>query len=70
MLETYQFESVSFDHDISSIYGYREMTGYDIAMWLADRKDSGLFVPLKYAVHSMNPVGRMNIEAVIERYLK
>ena len=68
-LELIEFEMVSFDHDIASFYGYKEMTGYDIAVWLSHRKEDGLYVPTQYAVHSANPVGHERIQGVINRYL-
>jgi len=69
-LELIEFDVVSLDHDIASFLGYKELTGYDIAVWLADRKQSGLYVPPTVKVHSANPVGVENIESVINRYLK
>lgn len=68
-LELLEFEELSLDHDLASFYGHREMTGYDIALWLADRKEQNLYIPPIIKVHSANPVGRKNIEAVIKRYL-
>jgi len=68
-LETHNYEKLSLDHDIASFYGGREKTGYDIALWLAQRKHDGLYVPTDIFVHSANPVGAANINAVINRYL-
>lgn len=68
-LELLDFDMVSFDHDIASFYGYHEMTGYDVALWLVQRKQDGLHVPTHYAVHSANPVGCERIQGVIDRYL-
>lgn len=69
MLEIYNFECISLDHDLASFYGNVELTGYHIVQWLAERKHNGKFVPLKYRVHTANPVGRANMESVINRYL-
>ncbi len=69
-LELIEFDLVSFDHDIASFYGHKEMTGYDIALWLAGRKNDGHTIPSDYQIHSANPVGRNNIQSVIDRYLK
>ena len=64
---------VSFDHDLADItynngkmsFSYREKTGYDAAVWLANYcYDNGFKFP-KYQVHSANPTGKENIE----RYL-
>ncbi len=54
-------EKISFDHDLGE-----SKSGYDCAVWLQiflmDRKD---FIMPVFNVHSMNPVGRKNIEAAI-----
>jgi hypothetical protein len=68
-LELLEFDRVSFDHDLASFYGNKEMTGYDVALWLVQRKMDGHAVPTQYNVHSANPVGRDRIQGVIERYL-
>jgi len=64
-----EFDIVSLDHDLASFLGYKEITGYDIAVWMADRKQFGEYVPNDVRVHSANPVGFENIQSVIERYL-
>ena len=69
VLEQYpNIKYVSLDHDIASFYGQREMTGYDILLWLAQRKQDGFAVPIEYAVHSANPVGKANMQAIIDCY--
>ena len=69
-LELIEFESLSLDHDLACFYGYTELTGYHIALWLAQRHQAGLYVPPDIRIHSANPVGRENIQATIDRYLK
>ncbi len=69
-LELMEFKEVSLDHDLGCYYGMREMTGYDILMWLVDRKVNGLFVPPAVYVHSANPVGRQKMQETIDRYWK
>jgi len=69
LLSQHQFEEVSLDHDIASFVGGKEKTGYDIALWLAERRVNGQYVPPIIKCHSANPVGRRNIEAVVSRYL-
>ena len=73
---------VSFDHDLSSAhYGhgvqgddipydlYTEKTGYDCAKTLVEYcLKNGVKHP-PYVVHSMNPVGKCNIESYIESYM-
>jgi len=67
-LELMEFQTVSLDHDLGCYYGNKEMTGYDILMWLVERKISGLYVPSVVLVHSANPVGHQRMAEVIEQY--
>lgn len=59
---------ISFDHDL----GAGESTGYDIAHWIVDQHmDGNVKIPtgFDFYVHSMNPVGKENIERFLRRYL-
>ena len=62
---------VSFDHDL----GDGVPTGYDLAKVLIEldldtpQGEEGLPRDFEFAVHSANPVGRANIEALLTRYL-
>lgn len=70
-LELVEFDEVSLDHDLGCFYGNKEMTGYDVLMWLVDRKithSPRLYVPSKIYVHSANPVGVERMTAVINKY--
>jgi len=67
-LELMDYHEISLDHDLASFYGNREMTGYDIVMWLVARKQQGGYVPSIIHVHSANPVGRKNIQDVVNQY--
>ena len=68
-------EIIAFDHDLADEhYGapptamFKERTGYDCAKWLIDfciEKD--LLIP-KWICHSMNPVGRDNINIILNNY--
>ena len=70
LLTQHNFHEVSLDHDIASYdENGKEKTGYDIALWMAERKQNGKYVPPVVRCHSANPVGRANIESVIKRYL-
>ena len=74
---------VCYDHDLSDChYGhglsgddipydsYNEKTGYDCAKWIVDYcMNKGIKHPT-YVVHTMNPVGKLNIESYIESYNK
>jgi len=66
-----KYDELSLDHDIASYRADgREMTGYDIALWLANRKMlTNEYVPPVIKVHSANSVGGPNIEGVVKRYL-
>lgn len=59
---------VSFDHDL----GDRYFTGYDFAWWLVEQDLNGeewLNEHFEFYVHSQNPVGKRNIEALLTRYM-
>jgi hypothetical protein len=69
---------ISFDHDLSyeddgsnqSSENSNEKTGYDCAKWLINYcLDNELRFPDHY-VHSMNSVGKENIDSVIVSYKK
>ena len=68
-LELIEFDRVSFDYDLASFYGDREMTGYDIALWLVQRRVAGFHVPLVYDVHSAPQIEHQRIQGVIDMYL-
>lgn len=68
-LDLIEYDVVSFDHDLGSFIGNKEITGYDIVLWLANRKNDGLYVPPDIRIHSANPVGCENMQATIDRYL-
>lgn len=68
-LELLEFDEVSLDHDLACFYNGKELTGYDVLMWLVERKVEGTHhVPVRVYVHSANPVGRDRMQAVIDRY--
>lgn len=70
---------IAFDHDLADAHYYGdfsnpdEKTGYDCAKALCEiALDKNWRIP-PYAVHSLNPIGRENIEAYLEnskRYQK
>lgn len=58
---------ISFDHDL----GKNEPTGYDIARKLVDYiMDHDLQANFIFAVHSKNPVGKKNIEMLINNFME
>lgn len=68
-LELLEFEEVSFDHDLASFVGNKEINGYDILLWLVQRKLDGHYVPSKVYVHSANCVGVPKMQDLIDKYL-
>lgn len=57
--------SVSLDHDL----GPRQKTGMDFAKWLVNHAMDNGYPYFDVTVHSMNPVGKMNIELLLGQYL-
>lgn len=60
---------ISFDHDL----GDDQPTGLDIAKWLIARVLDGhdtLPEGFAYTVHSQNPVGKANIEGLMDGFLR
>jgi hypothetical protein len=64
---------VSFDHDLGcDEKGMELKSGYDLAKWLVEQSlDEVLSFPDDFAfnVHSANPIGKNNIEAILNNYL-
>lgn len=65
---------ISFDHDLSTEHYSNmpsvEKTGYDCAKFLVDYcMDNNKKIP-EFYVHSMNPVGRENIKALLNNAIK
>lgn len=71
MLSKHMYTDIYLDHDIASYNkDGREQTGYDIVLFLVDRKMNNEYVPQNFHILSANPVGRKNMEGVINRYLR
>ncbi|PWN65023.1 hypothetical protein C1631_020605 [Chryseobacterium phosphatilyticum] len=67
-------EMISFDHDLADLKQdsseFVEKTGYDCAKWLIEYcLDHSLNIP-KFYCHSMNPVGKENIESLLKNFKK
>ncbi|MBI5544590.1 MAG: hypothetical protein HY901_11920 [Deltaproteobacteria bacterium] len=60
-LVTGEVEEASLDHDL----GVEQPDGRALVRWMAQ---TGHWPKHRPVVHSMNPVGRMYMEGVIERY--
>lgn len=64
-------EFITFDHDLDEFDG-SDKTGYDIVLWIIDSVlDGKLVIPdnFSFMVHSMNPVGKANIEATLRNFI-
>lgn len=68
LLEQFDYDEVSLDHDIASFYGNREMTGYDILMWLVSRDTLELHVPSLINFHTANPKGMENMIQIRQKH--
>lgn len=69
-LELIEFEELSLEYDLDSWYGDESMTGYNVLMWLLDRKRSGLHVLNMIKVHSSNATACRSMKDFIENYLQ
>lgn len=71
LLTENQYDTIWLDHDLGDYTGPegREMTGYDVVMWIVECKLNGAHVPLNYEYLTANPVGRKNMDSLIVRYL-
>ena len=65
---------ISFDHDLGcDNKGNILKSGYDFAKWLVDMDIDEIYKFPKdfhFNVHSANPIGKNNIEAILNNYLK
>jgi hypothetical protein len=61
---------ISFDHDL----GQDEPTGHDVAKHIVDWDMNDKHYPLPdnfdFYVHSQNPIGKANIEGLLNNYLR
>lgn len=60
-------EFISFDHDLGL-----EETGYDLAKWMVEMDlTKKILIPINfsYSIHSANPIGRKNIDCLLDNYL-
>lgn len=59
---------ISFDHDLGT-----DETGYDFAKWLVNSDIENMYIfpdGFSFNVHSANPIGKRNIESLLNSYLK
>jgi hypothetical protein len=71
LLEKTDYDTIYLDHDLG-LYSWkddREYSGYDLVLWLVERKQEGKVVPRTYEYLTANPIGRERMKGTIERYL-
>jgi hypothetical protein len=67
-------EMISFDHDLADEHYVKaanesvEKTGYDCAKWLVEYCMENYLELPKFYCHSMNPVGKKNIESLLTNF--
>lgn len=63
---------ISFDHDLGEVDGEVALNGYDVVKMIVERVLDGVFVippNFTFYVHSQNPVGKRNIESLLNNFL-
>lgn len=69
-LSEINYDEIYLDHDLADISpDHPEKTGYDVVLWLVQRKMDGFHVPSVYHFLTANPIGRERMKGTIERYL-
>ena len=65
---------ISFDHDLGcEDTGEILKSGYDFAKWLVDMDIENIYKfpdNFSFNIHSANPIGRNNINSILNNYLK
>lgn len=67
-VQSYNFEVMSLDHDLQDFSRGSEMTGYDCIKYFVGKAPCRITQPQVF-VHSMNPVGKVNILSYWGNYL-
>jgi hypothetical protein len=65
LLQTGIITYISLDHDLGT-----EKTGYDIAKFIEENAINGRLPKMKCKVHSMNPIGVLNIKLALRKAYK
>ena len=63
-IQTGRVKFISFDHDLQN--ESEKESGYSVAKFIEEGAARGTVKPIAWAIHSDNPVGRMNIEAAMK----
>lgn len=68
LLNTNRYDVAYFDHDLADFSGPngREMTGDDVALYIAQMKRDGHPVPYEYHILTDNAAGRNKLERTIK----
>ena len=66
-LELLQFEEVDIGH-VDCHIGNKDITGYDILLWLIEKKEHGDYVPPKIKILASNTDGWNRMKELIKRY--
>lgn len=69
LLSIHNYHVLYLDHDLADFKEGTERTGYNIVLWLVQRKRDGFHVPDSYRFLTANPVGLANMIFLITRYL-
>lgn len=67
-IDCFRFNTItdaSFDHDLAQFVEGKEESGYSVITWLEEHPHYWPIHGVK--IHSMNPVGRMRMQAVIDK---
>lgn len=64
LLRTGKVKEISLDHDLGDDKKFG--TGYDVASFIEERAFFGTMKPVRWSIHSANPVGRKNMLAALE----
>lgn len=79
VMRKFRVTEMSLDHDLgmcsecmqgfdgTALTCHHMKTGYDFVLWMVENEQWPEVMPM---VHSMNPVGRMNMIRTIQRYYK
>ena len=62
MLMVGNVSSISLDHDLGSMSAG---TGMDVAKWIEEQAHANTLQRLEWDVHSLNPIGRINMTAAM-----
>ena len=68
--QNYDFDLISFDHDIQSYIDNQEKTGYDCIKTLLNYYPEDYIEGVLFFFHTQNPIGKKNMESYYQNYIK